>query len=792
MLLALALLGAPCAKAQEVAQPYQRVRIDLRGQPGGIGAIGALGIPVDHVLHRPGHWMEAEVGAWDLRQLDDAGIPYTVLIADAEAHYRSLNTGAQVRGSSRTDGCQTWPYADPANFALGSMGGYFTWEEMIGHLDAMRAAFPQLVSEKLVIGESHEGRPVYHLRISNNADSELDRPEVLYTALHHAREPGSLSQLIWFMWYLLEHYGTDPEVTYLLDHLELHFVPCINPDGYVYNQTQSPEGGGLWRKNRRPNPNGSFGVDLNRNYGYFWGVDNQGSSGNQNSDVYRGPAPFSEPETQAIRALCEAHEFRLAQNYHTFGNLLVHPWGYALSTYTPDSAAFAEYAHLLCDHHHYKHGTADQTVNYPVNGGSDDWMYGEQDSKPKTFSMTPEVGGPKDWFWPPAERIVPLCRENIPCNLLTAHLAGTFATTTDAGPPFIGGSAPHAAFTLHRLGLEPGTFTVAVEPLEGVLSAGAPRVFAGMAELERRTDSIPLVLDPALDAGDAFRYVLATSNGLYTWRDTVTKVIGDATTLIFLSGTTMSGWQPGAWGTTSTAFYSAPSSITDSPFGDYAPSSANAMTRVVPLDLSNTLAARLRFRTRWDIEPRYDRVQVLASANGTAWTALCGRHTRPGSLFQGLDEPMYDGFVRPWVPEEMVLDDFLGGPLFLRFELVSDEQVERDGFYVDDLELLAVLDPTSGMADPGNGSGPRLFPNPASGSCQLAWPGWHAGLAAGAAGCQVQVVDPLGRVVRTQAWPSPAAALLLEVDPLAAGAYTVVVNAAGRTLARLRLVVEGR
>jgi murein tripeptide amidase MpaA len=67
------------------------------------------------------------------------------------------------------------------------------------------------------------------------------------------------------MWYLLENYGTNDEVTYLVNNHQLYFVPCINPDGYVYNQTTNPNGGGMWRKNRRNNGGGVYGVDLNQN-----------------------------------------------------------------------------------------------------------------------------------------------------------------------------------------------------------------------------------------------------------------------------------------------------------------------------------------------------------------------------------------------------------------------------------------------------------------------------------------------------------------------------------------------
>jgi carboxypeptidase T len=71
--------------------------------------------------------------------------------------------------------------------------------------------------------------------ISNNPNVDEEKPEVLYTAIHHAREPASLSQTIFYMWYLLENYETSEEVRFLIDHTEMYFIPVVNPDGYIIN-----------------------------------------------------------------------------------------------------------------------------------------------------------------------------------------------------------------------------------------------------------------------------------------------------------------------------------------------------------------------------------------------------------------------------------------------------------------------------------------------------------------------------------------------------------------------------
>ncbi len=99
--------------------------------------------------------------------------------------------------------------------------------------------------------------------------------------------------------------------------------PCRHPDGYSYTWTNNR----LWRKNRRPNPNGSTGVDLNRNWGYQWG--GEGASTSQGSDTYRGASGFSEPETQAIRDFITNRPYiRAHVDVHSYSQLILSPWGY--------------------------------------------------------------------------------------------------------------------------------------------------------------------------------------------------------------------------------------------------------------------------------------------------------------------------------------------------------------------------------------------------------------------------------------------------------------------------------
>ncbi|MFO7896470.1 MAG: M14 family metallopeptidase, partial [Candidatus Cloacimonadales bacterium] len=341
-------------------EKYHRIKINTP-EKNDMLVLASLGLPLESLERKPGAYIIGEYSDSDLKLINESGLKYEVIIEDMSNYYISRNSkfcidslnAAMKSTSKKIDG-----YVTPQNFSLGSMGGHHTYSELLDELDTMREQFPELISSKEPIGTttSVEGRPVYWVRISNNPDEAQSKPQVLYTALTHAREPISMQQMLYQMWYLLENYGNDPEITYLVDNLEFLFIPCVNPDGYIYNENTNPNGGGMWRKNRSTNSNETQGVDLNRNFGYMWGYDDSGSSPNGSSDTYRGPTAFSEPETQLIKQFCEEREIKLALNNHTYSDILIYPWGFD-NQLTPDSLIFINYAQLLTEENEYAYGT---------------------------------------------------------------------------------------------------------------------------------------------------------------------------------------------------------------------------------------------------------------------------------------------------------------------------------------------------------------------------------------------------------------------------------------------------
>lgn len=343
---------------------------------------------------------------YSINLLKSNGIKFSISIDDFESFLEKRNKSSEL------------PKAQSELFSYGSMGGFYTLSELLAEYDSLVAKYPSYF-QKEVIGTSIEGRDIVAYHITNFlVASPIKHPEILYTSLHHAREPQGATTLLYFIKHLMN--GLDnknPEAEYLVNNRYISVIPALNPDGYEYNHSYKPNGGGLWRKNRRKVNDSTYGVDLNRNYGpeMFWANSAGGSSTNPSISTYRGEAPFSEPETQAIKALCERSKFKVAINYHTFGGLLIYPWG-VLSQETPDSSVFRKMCYYINSINKYVYGLDYQTLNYVSQGNADDWMYLETEEKNKILAITAEVGNENDYFWPPLERIEPLALENLRAN----------------------------------------------------------------------------------------------------------------------------------------------------------------------------------------------------------------------------------------------------------------------------------------------------------------------------------------------------------------------------------------
>lgn len=324
--------------------------------------------------------------ATDAEQADllAAGIAFEVEIEDLTAYYAERAANDRVASLS----------------AVGSMGGFRTLAEIEAEMDRLASTFPSLCSPKFSIGTSIEGRAIWAMRISTTPTvHDPSKAVAWYDAIHHAREPMSGESLLMWADELLSGYGSDVELTRLVQTRNTILIPCVNPDGYEYNRQIAPGGGGMWRKNMRNNGGGSYGVDLNRNYDWEWGPQWTGSSSDPWSEVYHGTAPFSEPESAAVAALMATMPPAMSMSTHTYSDLLLYPWGYD-TIVSPHDSLYRSYAQSMTARSGYPFGTIWQLL-YTANGGSVDYHYGQHG----TIAFTPEIGNLYDGFWPAPSRI---------------------------------------------------------------------------------------------------------------------------------------------------------------------------------------------------------------------------------------------------------------------------------------------------------------------------------------------------------------------------------------------------
>ncbi len=302
---------------------------------------------------------------------------------------------------------------------------------------------PNIVSY-LQYGKTHENRTLKMLRISSKTPAQAEAqkiPAIFYVGCHHAREHLSVEVPLMFAQYLVQNYGKDANITRLVDTREIFISPILNPDGHTYDFKGNKGNGVMWRKNRRDNKDGTYGVDLNRNYGFMWGTG--GSSKDTSSDVYMGTTPFSEPETQALRDFVssKAHRMKVLLSFHTFSELILYPWGHtfdkigAKAGNKEDLPVFEKMARTMAGWNKYKPQQSSEL--YIASGDTTDWAYGQHGIFAFTFELTPSSmwgGG----FYPNPKVISPTFEANLkPMLYMLEYADNPKRVLTEKAPRFL-------------------------------------------------------------------------------------------------------------------------------------------------------------------------------------------------------------------------------------------------------------------------------------------------------------------------------------------------------------------
>jgi carboxypeptidase T len=694
-------------------------------------------LQVDHCHFEEGGFV-AEIGESEVQKLKASPYQYEILVDDVAANFvrtndiskfydsdRQYASTAQSRGKFAETCKQVASIIPtPTMFVPGSMGGYYTYSQMDSIMTVLETNHPTLF-DKFSIGTSIEGRTIWAVKISDNVNLDENEPEVSFNALQHCREAISGTSLIFFMEYLMQFYNgatPDPKVVQLVNNREIFIIPCMNPDGYVYNQTTNPGGGGNWRKNRRPLGGGEFGVDLNRNYNADWGncssptpLGTVASCGNgaatSANNTYWGTAPFSEPETQAFRDFVAAHNFRMSIDQHSEGAYNTVPHG-RFSAHMTHNLIDSQFLYgfsssNMAAYNCHRIGNNYQTLNYEVAGGNKDWLFQGDTSMTvnprKIYAFTSEAGGGS--FWPTAVNIIPLAK-GLTYQYLEATLAaGSYADIQDMNDLILPLSDNGTLdFRVTRTGILDAPITVSLIPLQNMTAVGPPVNIPTIPVYNTTVNgSISYTVPGALlTGGQPVKFIWRVTTDGITTDDTITKYY-DPTNIFYddmETGAVGTSWAAtGGWAyTTNGAPIAGTRTVAESPAGNYANGTRN-LTCNTTINLVDAKSAFLTFWVKHRTETCQDNLRIQLSTNGgtTFPINLCGRYTiaENGGTLGG--QPALTGIRENWTREMVDLTPYTGAGmnnLRIRFSFTASNvggdlyyRLQDDGFYLDNVRI---------------------------------------------------------------------------------------------------------
>lgn len=660
-----------------------------------------------------------DVVGWnkDLEYLNENGIFYEVVVPDLPAYYYS-----------RLD--RSLP-----------MGGYRTYSEILLALDSLHVIYPSIVSPRESVATGWDGYKVWAVKISDNVSLLEDEPQALLDAGIHAREVICPEVLIYFMKWLCSNYSTDNIAKYIVDNRQIWFIPLLNPDGYRRNEIDNPAGGGMWRKNTRDNnSNGIFdatydGVDLNRNYSVGWGMP--GSSSDPTSDIYRGPYPFSEPEVAGYRNFVLSHNFRTNLSYHSYSGFYLFSWGFT-PTHCDDHDYYMELASLLAKYNGYEYGNAGE-VFYIATGVTFDWMYSDTTGKPSIISLSPEVGFGDDGFWPPTDRIVPLCESQLWPNVVVCLSAGAMPLvdnwsfvelTGDFDGYFDPGEVIAMAVSLENLGVEQANVYATIRPITSNISVSDTSIDVGIilpkggGGVVENPFEISISSDAVLGSLAKLRVCARMLDG-YALCDTAFFTIGTPETLFFDRFCTYPWTLSGDWQCGNSTYpqpYSSPSELGTALNSDYNPSTLSEAISPRIFLPETMLAPFLEFWQWYDMESGYDGGQVRISTDGIVWNILNPIGGYPATIASTTPElggqQAFSGRNEEWHKVQFDISSYRGDTVQIKFIFSTDAYVNGRGWYVDDF-LIGGYVSSDAIVD--YHSEPRkyvrVFPNPFNSRC---------------------------------------------------------------------------
>jgi len=557
---------------------------------------------VEIIGGKPGEWVDIILPRIRLHELSNLNIEYSVLIWDVDGYSQSV------------------------------AGEYHTLAEMEQILEDIANNYPDITT-LYSIGKTYEDRDIWCLEISDNPGVEEGEPGVFFMGLHHAREWPTVEICLHIADQLTSEYGSNPNIADVVNNRRIWTVTCANPDGYYYCHDQGHD----WRKNRHYFPEfGSWGVDLNRNYGGSSNGDAWGSWGslgtascthNPDDGVYCGPWPISELETQAISDIFLENNISAAITWHTSGELVMWPWGYSLSEHTPDDSYLSQVGIEIASRITRQSGSGTYTPIqsaglYPTTGDTTDWAYGYTHYVlgSTTFVYTIEACSE---FQPPEYKLDQIVEENFDGALYLLQEA------------------------------------------ENIKNTVVPRV-------------LPPKIDEMTNDPDG--------NYIVSWNEQNPAAEPDYFQLDELTGLTIltddveSGsdlWELDGFEISDSRSHSATHSFKSRRINE----DVSSMTSLFPIPVNGNMY--LSFWCWYSIETGWDYAMVEVSRDGRSYDVL----------------DKFTGSSGGWQYKEYDLSNYTNESIFLRFRYTTDTFTIEEGFYVDDISPIAKFDTVITLSD---------------------------------------------------------------------------------------------
>jgi len=640
----------------------------------------------------------------EIEKLRSASIKFDILVDDLEK-YQAERIAEEMQKPEIKKRLKT----KKMGFDYGSHAGYNTPAELYNKLDEISNTYPNIAAQKVSIGSTYEGRDIYMLKISDspNSDESATEPAVYYDAMHHAREPLSMMSTLYYMFWLVENYGTDPVATHIIENRELFFVPIVNVDGYEYNISTNPSGGGYWRKNRSPNFTSScIGTDPNRNYGADWG--GTGASTDPCSDTYRGSGPFSEPCTQAVRDLVLSIDPVMAFSTHSYSEIYIESdW---------DTANFekfyADYSLDICAEHEFGYEQGESLL-YAVSGATTEFLNSEG-----AVSYTPEIGSV---FWEPISEIIPYAEKHLPAFIYIAQVAGDFPDVKQA---IINNNNDIAAGQTYNIDVElfnkgrtqaANNISVAISSVSSNVSIvnNSTTVTSLAARQSVWTGSgnpLQISINSGAIPGDIVEVeITVTANGIEYEKEMQRWVVGSQTVLLAEDGSNGLGALTSVnngfldWDTTYVMRRSGVESISDSPLQAADNYTLSYLITSAPISLANTTQPILEFWIAWGLSNfntfsgsnlNDDNCRIEINVNNGGWQAISADDT------QNVNGGPRFVLNNPWAKQIVNLSSYIGSNIEFRFVLDASDFSEPDGVFIDDLRVVdygGVIMPTASI-----------------------------------------------------------------------------------------------